>query len=173
MILIYSALPGGQSAESPIDASLLTSLTDLSDLIVDKSARGTSGANADEAPQRIFDGQTNTKWCETSTAAPYVMFRTDTPVTVSAYALWSANDTANHQGRNPKCWTLWGSADGENWTAIDRVYDGQMNTANYTSSAYAAGASVPGCSYFVLVVHSTVDGTTMQLSEMQLFGTVS
>ena len=164
---------GGQTAESPIDASLLSGLTDLSAQVVAKSARGTSGTGAGEAPQCIFDGNTATKWCETSTASPYVMFKTKVPVTVSAYALWSANDTANHQGRNPKCWTLWGSADGVNWTAIDRVYDGQMNTANYTPSAYAAGSSVPGCSYFVLVVHSTVDGTTMQLSEMQLFGTVS
>ena len=42
-----------------------------------------------------------------------------------------------------------------------------------SAAVYAAGTPAQGCSYFVLVIHSTADGSTMQISELELYGTVS
>ena len=164
---------GNAEEEKPVDRSLISGMTDLSAYIYDKSCAGTPGTKADEAPQRIFDGSTASKWCETTTATPYVAFRTKTPVYLSAYAFCAGNDTASHTDRNPKCWTLWGSADGENWVPLDSVYNGQMKTSNYSQSVYLANESTPACSYFVLTIHAlNGSGSTMQISELSLYGTV-
>jgi hypothetical protein len=42
--------------------------------------------------------------------------RLSEPTVVSQYALASANDAP---GRDPRDWTLQGSADGESWTDLD------------------------------------------------------
>ena len=91
---------------------------------------------------------------------------------VAAYALYSGNDTSAFPGRNPKSWTLWGSEDGVDFTAIDAVYDGGMNAADRSASVYAAESAGGAYSYFVLCIHKTADGgSTMQLSELKLYGT--
>ena len=163
---------GEEQAETPLDKSVLAGLEDLSSLIIDKSGFGTPGTKADEAPQVLFDGSVSTKWCANTSASAYVTFRTKAPVCVSAYALYAGDDTAAHAGRNPKCWSLWGSADGENWVLLDGVRDGQMNKANYSASIYRAdgeGAYI----WFALSIHSFADGgRTVQLSELKLYGTV-
>lgn len=160
---------GEQVAELPVSTTVLNGLTDVSSLVIDKSARGTTATGANEAAQRIFDGDTGTKWCCTNIENAYVMFKTKAPTSVAAYQLCAANDTAGFSGRNPKSWTLYGSADGENWTVIDSVYSGTMNTANYSASTYRADSDDAEFSYFVLYIHTITSGTTMQISELKLF----
>ena len=161
---------GTDQSENPLDVSVLDGLTDRSSLIYDKSGKGTSGTKADEAPQTLFDGQTSTKWCVTDSKSAYVMWKTKEAIGVKAYQLFAGNDTATHTGRNPKCWTLWGSVDGVEWVRLDSVYDGNMNTANFSASTYKTDNDGE-YGYFTLYIHSTADsGTTMQISEIKLFG---
>ena len=165
------AFTGDKAAETPLGKEALNGLKDLSGLIIDKSAKGTPGTGADEAPQLLFDGSTGTKWCENTSKNPYVMFKTKTPVSVAAYALYAANDSDVRKERNPECWTLWGSSNGEDWTVIDSVFNGQMNTAKFSASVYASTSGDEKFSFFVLAIHSTSDGgSTMQLSEFKLYG---
>lgn len=161
---------GGESkAESPLDNSALLGRRDVSFLVYDKSATGTMGANANEAPQTLFDGSTATKWCVTDSTVSHVTFKTKEAVKITAYQLFTGNDTATHTGRNPKSWTLYGSIDGENWEIIDAVYDGNMKTGNYEANTFLVDDPAE-YQYFTLVVHSTVDGgKTMQISELKLF----
>jgi type 1 glutamine amidotransferase len=75
-----------------------------------------SGENApNETKEKLTDGDANTKWL-VRTPAAWVAYELAKPTTVTGYALTSANDSA---GRDPKDWTLQGSADGTAWTDVD------------------------------------------------------
>jgi len=164
-----NSFSGAQISENPLNDSVLSGMNEVSSLVYDKSATGTMGAKADEAPQTLFDGSTSTKWCVTTSATSHVMWKTKDSVAISAYSLYTGNDTATHTGRNPQCWTLYGSADGESWSVIDAVFNGNMKTANFTANTYKVD-SPEAYQYYVLVVHNTVDnGTKMQISEIKLY----
>ncbi len=160
---------GAQLAENPLDISVLSGMNDISSLVYDKSANGTMGANANEAAQALFDGQTSTKWCVTESKVSHVTFKTKTAVTVCAYQLFAGNDTQKNPGRNPKCWTLYGSLDGVTWEIIDSVYDGNMSSDNYSANTYLA-ENEGLYQFFTLVVHESEDaGLKMQISEIKLY----
>lgn len=65
-----------------------------------------------------FDGRAETKWC-IANPGDTVVWRVELPkpVKVEGYALTSANDVPP---RDPQQWTLSGSNDGADWTALDR-----------------------------------------------------
>ncbi|HEX6339828.1 MAG TPA: ThuA domain-containing protein [Umezawaea sp.] len=76
-----------------------------------------SGENApNETKEKLTDGNPATKWL-TRTPTGWVAYRLRAAAEVASYSLTSANDT---QGRDPKDWTLQGSADGTTWTDLDR-----------------------------------------------------
>jgi hypothetical protein len=160
-------------AEKPISDSIISSFVDLTSLIIDKSGRGTNGANSSETPQLLLDGNTATKWCVTTGTPAYIGFKTYQPVTVTAYQLWTANDTASHTDRNPKSWVLYGSTDGVTWEVIDAVQDGGMSTTNYTASTYAVDSPAAYSYYFLKIYSLTGSANTMQLSDIRLFGSLS
>lgn len=161
---------GGESNEErPLDPSAVLGMKDVSSLVYDKSATGTMGSKADEASQTIFDGDTATKWCVTDSSVSHVTFKAKAPIKVAAYQIFTGNDTSKFNGRNPKCWTLYGSVDGQSWEVIDSVYNGNMKTGNFEENTYLVDSPAE-YQYFTLVIHSTVDGgRTMQLSELRLF----
>ncbi|RZQ62472.1 ThuA domain-containing protein [Amycolatopsis suaedae] len=75
-----------------------------------------SGENPpNETKEKLFDGNSNTKWL-TFANTGWVAYKLATPTAISSYSLTSAND---FEGRDPKNWTLEGSADGTNWTVLD------------------------------------------------------
>jgi hypothetical protein len=121
----------------------------------------------------LLDGNTATKWCVTTGTPAYIGFKTYQPVTVTAYQLWTANDTASHTDRNPKSWVLYGSTDGVTWEVIDAVQDGGMSTTNYTASTYAVDSPAAYSYYFLKIYSLTGSANTMQLSDIRLFGSLS
>ncbi|XVV17740.1 ThuA domain-containing protein [Actinoplanes sp. CA-131856] len=76
-----------------------------------------SGENPpNEISSKLIDGDANTKWL-VRTATGWVRYELAAPAKITGYALTSAND---FDGRDPKDWTLQGSADGQTWTDLDR-----------------------------------------------------
>ncbi|GGW56150.1 alpha-1 2-mannosidase [Streptomyces xantholiticus] len=71
--------------------------------------------SAGETKENLVDLLPSSKWLGFEPTA-WIEFDTDEPVKLATYALTSANDFAN---RDPRDWTLKGSADGQNWTVLD------------------------------------------------------
>ncbi|MFE0792908.1 GH92 family glycosyl hydrolase [Streptomyces mutabilis] len=92
-----------------------------------------SGENAGggEVKENLADNEPTTKWL---TFAPtgWVEFDLDAPTKIVKYALTSAND---HPERDPRDWTLKGSADGETWRTLDtrsgETFDEPFRTKTY------------------------------------------
>ncbi|WP_367128524.1 ThuA domain-containing protein [Saccharothrix sp. HUAS TT1] len=81
------------------------------------SAVTASGENPPNEPKEMLtDGKPETKWL-VRTRTAWVAFRLPAAAEVNRYSLTSANDV---EGRDPKDWTLQGSADGTTWTDLDR-----------------------------------------------------
>ncbi|MDX3452637.1 glycoside hydrolase N-terminal domain-containing protein [Streptomyces sp. ME02-8801-2C] len=74
----------------------------------------TSGS---EGVEMSYDGSASTKWCIDGPGSR-VQWQVELPepVAVASYRLTSANDVPQ---RDPQEWTLSGSADGADWTALD------------------------------------------------------
>ncbi len=89
-------------------------------------------------------------------------------VKISAYAIYTANDTEEYPERNPKSWTLYGSTDGENWKAIHSVEDAQLPVANYTPTLFEFENN-RSYQYYRWSLESTVEGGVFQLSELLLY----
>lgn len=72
-----------------------------------------------EGIANTIDGSTSTKWCiQTNAAIVPWQVELPQPAALSSYALTSANDVP---ARDPLGWTLYGSDDGWNWTALHTV----------------------------------------------------
>lgn len=89
-------------------------------------------------------------------------------VKLSAYAIYTANDTESFPERNPKSWTLYGSSDGKDWEVIHSVEDGQLPTANYTPTLFTF-ENDQAYRYYRWSMESTVGGGTFQLSELLMY----
>ena len=100
-----SGVDGGYS--SGIPGNVTDQVTD-----VRASAENTGGG---EVKENLVDGEPSTKWL-TFEPGGWVEFDLDKPVELARYALTSAND---HDERDPKDWTLKGSADGKEWKTLD------------------------------------------------------
>ena len=127
--------------------------------------------NRDEGGENLTDNNLLTKWCVSKASFPISMtFRSIDEINVIGYVLWTADDTKSHPGRNPVSWTLEGSKDGENWTLLTNVKDNNhLAEANYTANAFGlTNPSDEDFSYFRFTVNKIKEGTTFQLSELQL-----
>lgn len=100
-----SGVDGGYSTGIP--GNVTDHVTD-----VRASAENTSGG---EVKENLVDGEAGTKWLAFEPTG-WAEFDLDKPVKVVTYALTSANDFAE---RDPKDWTLKGSADGKDWKTLD------------------------------------------------------
>ena len=148
--------------------------TNLIDKLITVSVNGSpvstkNAANAirTENAYCAFDGNTGTKFC-TETIPAYVKWKTSEPVIIDEYVLYTGNDTQSNPGRNPTKWILKGSNDGQYWTTIDAVSDGNLPAENQTGTIFKA--KYPGkYQYFAMEFFEISSGTIMQLSEIQLF----
>ncbi|MFJ8824128.1 GH92 family glycosyl hydrolase [Streptomyces sp. NPDC102467] len=84
-----------------------------------------------ETKENLLDGEPSSKWLAFTPTA-WVEYDLDAPAKVTKYALTSAND---HDERDPKDWTLKGSADGKEWTTLDsrsgETFDKRSQTKTY------------------------------------------
>ncbi|MFF4269779.1 GH92 family glycosyl hydrolase [Streptomyces sp. NPDC001536] len=116
-----SGVDGGYS--SGIPGNVTDRVTD-----VRASAENTSGG---EVKENLVDGEPGTKWLAFQPTG-WAEFDLDKPRRIATYALVSAND---HAERDPRDWTLQGSADGKDWKTLD-TRSGQSFPERFQTKSY-------------------------------------
>ncbi|MBE1495372.1 glucose/arabinose dehydrogenase/type 1 glutamine amidotransferase [Amycolatopsis lexingtonensis] len=123
-----------------------------------------SGENPpNETKEKLADNNENTKWLTFATTG-WAAYKMAAPVAVSSYSLVSAND---FPGRNPKNWTLQGSADGTTWTDLDtranEVFTDPFQTRTFTFANTTAYAN------YRLNITANAGEPIIQLADLKLF----
>ncbi|HEV7964764.1 MAG TPA: GH92 family glycosyl hydrolase [Actinoplanes sp.] len=120
--------------------------------------------NSNENGNNLNDGDSATKWL-VNTPTSWAQYTLDAPATAVKYALTSANDAPE---RDPRDWTLQGSADGTTWTTVDtqtgQTFDQRFQTKTYT---VASPASFP---IYRLNITGHPSGDLTQLADWELAG---
>ena len=130
-----------------------------------------SAGNNNEGPENVCDGQTNTKFCATGLPC-YVVVEASLPVRLTGYSLYTAGDTQNYPGRNPRSWTIEGSMDGETWTQfVNETNNTTMGAQNNRQYSFTCN-SVNYYKYFRLTISKLQSGTLFQFSEFHPTGSV-
>ncbi len=125
------------------------------------SAENTAGG---EVAANLADGLPGTKWL-TFENKGWVEFDLDAPQSITRYALVSAND---HDERDPRDWTLQGSADGKEWKTLD-TRAGERFTERAQSKTYEIGGTPAAYAHYRLDVTANNGGPdATQLAEVQL-----
>jgi predicted alpha-1,2-mannosidase len=107
--------PDGSKRASGVDGGYSSGIPgNVTDHVTDVRASG-ENAGAGEVKENLVDGEPSTKWLVFQPTG-WAEFELDKPVKLVTYALTSANDYAE---RDPRDWTLKGSADGTNWKTLD------------------------------------------------------
>ncbi|GGW64764.1 alpha-1 2-mannosidase [Streptomyces lucensis JCM 4490] len=105
---------GGKRA-SGVDGGYSTGIPgSVTDHVTEVRASG-ENAGAGEVKENLADGEPGSKWL-TFQPTGWAEFDLDKPVKLVTYALTSAND---FDARDPRDWTLQGSADGKDWKTLD------------------------------------------------------
>ncbi|MFC3505514.1 ThuA domain-containing protein [Micromonospora krabiensis] len=125
------------------------------------SASGENPPN--ETKEKLTDGDANTKWL-TRTPTGWVAYELAAPKRVTGYALTSANDFV---GRDPKDWTLQGSADGQSWTDLDRR-TGQTFPERFQTRRFDI-ATPQEFKHFRLNITANSGEPLIQLADLRLF----
>ena len=150
----------------------------------------TAGTNfdGDEGIAKLFDGNTETKFCGNAGDGTYALFTASDPVYVWAYEMTTANDNSNY-GRLVKKWTLYGTndatvganPDAEGWVVLSDL--GRNNFVQqknyYTQRFFCEKNIMKPFKYFKIVLNESAgykkDGDeatyydgTIQLSEFKL-----
>ena len=114
-------------------------LTESYNALVDlNSVAGSADFHDGESKKKLFDGDKDSKWLNNEGAPSvdtprWVSFALSEAKTSTAYMIQSANDSSE---RDPMAWTVYGSADGSSWTALDSrsdvYFDGRYEPRVYT-----------------------------------------
>ncbi|MGV9275040.1 GH92 family glycosyl hydrolase [Streptomyces griseosporeus] len=131
---------GGGKRASGVDGGYSSGIPgNVTDHVTDVRASG-ENTGAGEVKENLVDGEPSTKWL-TFEPTGWAEFDLDGAQTVRTYALTSAND---HAERDPRDWTLKGSADGTAWTTLDtrtgESFGERFQTKTYDIPAAAVGA---------------------------------
>ena len=119
-----------------------------------------------EGPENLFDGDTATKFC-TNEFPVVSVAKLDGVYKINGFAMATANDNADYNGRNPNAWTISVSADGENWTELTTGDDTFFEETNFTY--YNGEAAADNVSYVKFEAASSA-ANLFQVSELTLFG---
>ncbi|MFF9347785.1 GH92 family glycosyl hydrolase [Streptomyces sp. NPDC014734] len=130
--------PDGKKRSSGVDGGFSAGIPgNVTDRVTDvrASAENTGGG---EVKENLTDGEPATKWLSFEPTA-WLEFDLAEPVDVVTYALTSADD---HDERDPKEWTLQGSADGKDWKELDsrtgQTFAERFRTNSYDIASHAA-----------------------------------
>ncbi|MEE6273978.1 GH92 family glycosyl hydrolase [Georgenia sp. MJ206] len=129
---------------------------------------GTGSSPAAEAPPNAADGNPSSKWltfAETGT----LTYELSEPVSITGYALTSANDAPE---RDPRDFTVEGSTDGTTWVELDAQTGqawqvGSENNRGVTKGYELAGRSAE-YAYYRLDVTANNGTNIVQLAEFDL-----
>ncbi len=130
--------PGGGKKASGVNGAFSSGLPgSVMDHVTEVRASG-ENTGSGEVAENLVDGEATSKWL-TFAKSGWVEFDLKEPAKVVTYALTSAND---HAPRDPKDWTLKGSADGKDWKVLDErggeVFDGRHKTKKYDFTSATA-----------------------------------
>lgn len=137
---------------------------------IDKSSVSSSaGLDGSQGVLQIFDNSVDSKACIVNITSLWVAVKLNAPAAVNMYKIASAND---HDPRDPKDWTLYGSNDGNTWKALDKRSDENFDDRN-TYYSFSFNNSTEYL-YYKLDITSNkgtdaVGLNVVQFSEWQLF----
>ena len=148
--------------------SLGTLKGDLTDTVLLESIKGSTDFNSNESKIRLFDYNTGSKFLNQhatiSESNPvWVSFALKDEAVVRTYLIASANDEPS---RDPKNWTLYGSADNETWKALDQQTN-QTFGDRKVEKVYTFSNDTAYKYYKLAITANNGQGMT-QLSELQL-----
>ncbi|MBQ9468305.1 MAG: GH92 family glycosyl hydrolase [Clostridia bacterium] len=106
---------------------------------IDLSSVSASPHYSNHVVANLFDSNPKTKYLVMDSSTATVSFALKSTVTVTSYALTSAND---HDPRDPKDWDFYGSSDGVQWTLLDSRR-GEDFAARYQTNTYSFSNAVP------------------------------
>ncbi|KUO03566.1 alpha-mannosidase [Streptomyces caeruleatus] len=107
--------PDGTKRASGVDGGYSSGIPgNVTDHVTDVRASG-ENTGGGEVKENLTDGEPSSKWLVFEPTG-WVEFDLDKPAGIAKYALTSANDYAE---RDPRDWTLKGSADGKDWKTLD------------------------------------------------------
>ncbi|MEH1167789.1 ThuA domain-containing protein [Micromonospora sp. CPCC 205539] len=123
-----------------------------------------SGENPpNETKDKLTDGDSGTKWLVRTTTG-WVAYELSAPKRITGYALTSANDSS---GRDPRDWTLQGSADGQTWSDVDRR-TGQTFAERFQTRRFDI-ATPQEFTHFRLNITANSGEPLIQLADLRLF----
>ncbi|MEV0494191.1 GH92 family glycosyl hydrolase [Streptomyces atratus] len=122
--------PDGTKRSSGIDGGFSSGIPgNVTDKVTDVRASD-ENTGGGEVKENLVDGESSTKWLAFEPTA-WLEFDLTEPVKVVTYALTSANDADE---RDPRNWTLQGSADGKTWKDLDSRTDQSFSERFQTKS---------------------------------------
>ena len=124
---------------SGVDGGYSTGIPgNVTDHVTDVRASG-ENTGGGEVKENLVDGESEHQVAGLRSPPAGSEFDLDAPVKVVTYALTSAND---HDERDPKDWTLQGSADGKDWKTLDtrtgETFAERFQTKSYDTRDAAA-----------------------------------
>ncbi|MEV3991499.1 GH92 family glycosyl hydrolase [Streptomyces sp. NPDC049837] len=152
----------GRKRASGVDGAYSAGIPgNVTDKVTALRASGENGG-AGETKENLVDLQPSTKWL-TFTPTAWVEFDLDEPVKVVTYALTSAND---HAPRDPKNWTLLGSADGTEWKVLD-TREGETFAKRFETRTYDFDNSTEYAHYRLEITANNGASGITQLADVQ------
>ena len=147
-------------------AELQCKLAELRPLaIAPDSIKGNKPGYGDhEGPAKGVGSNQNDKYCQVWDGKAYVTLSLAAPAAASFYTLSSSND---NEGRDPREWALYGSADGQSWKELDRQRD-QTFGARFHLKGYAV-KQPEAFRHYKLEIFAHGGDKDMQFSRFALF----
>ncbi len=129
--------------------------------LVDVTASAENGPG--EVAEMLADGDKNTKWLAFQRTG-WIVYELDGPHEATGYRLTSGNDAP---GRDPRSWTIEGSADGAAWTTLDTQTD-QTFSGRGVTREFPLATTGEYTYYRLSIVQNNGDGLT-QLADWDIF----
>ncbi|MFJ8080024.1 GH92 family glycosyl hydrolase [Streptomyces sp. NPDC096205] len=154
--------PDGGKRASGVDGGYSSGIPgNVTDHVTDVRASG-ENTGGGEVKENLVDGEPSTKWLVFQPAG-WVEFELDKPVKLVTYALTSANDYAE---RDPRDWTLKGSADGTDWKTLD-TRTGDTFAERFQTKTYDLAEPAEYRFFRLDVTHNNGALTITQLADVQ------
>ncbi|MEU8759963.1 GH92 family glycosyl hydrolase [Streptomyces sp. NPDC048659] len=154
--------PDGRKRTGGVDGGFATGIPgNVTDRVTALRASA-ENAGSGEVKENLTDLQPGTKWLAFEPTA-WIEFDLDEPVRLATYALTSANDAAE---RDPRDWTLKGSADGKEWTVLD-TRAGESFAKRFETRPYDLAGGGTAYAHYRLEITKNAGAGLTQLADVQ------
>ncbi|MDI3402357.1 GH92 family glycosyl hydrolase [Streptomyces cavernicola] len=155
--------PDGEKKAAGVNGEFSSGIPgNVTDRVSEVRASGENEGSG-EVKENLIDGESSTKWL-TFAAKGWVEYDLSEPVKVRKYALTSAND---HADRDPKDWTLQGSADGQEWKTLD-TRSGETFAKRFETKTYDFANDTAYAHYRLDITANNGAADATQLSDFQI-----